>query len=164
MRSNAKIMRRAKRILKRMDCNLESRAASSTLGYRYELDYVLKKDNTAIAYAHCADEIIKFDPLKNSATTKSVSDWGFSLDSDLFFYLEFGYELVGVIPGIHYEAWTEISECHKDSINYPKGMQRYLHHCKQNRITVDYLREKFHYDGMDVMILYDKAALKAESF
>ena len=142
-----------KRILKRMDCNLESCAASSTLGYRYELDYVLKKDNTAIAYAHCADEIIKFDPLKNSATTKSVSDWGFSLDSDLFFYLEFGYELVGVI-----------SECHKDSINYPKGMQRYLHHCKQNGITVDYLREKFHYDGMDVMILYDKAALKAESF
>ena len=57
MRSNAKIMRRAKRILKRMDCNLESCAASSTLGYRYELDYVLKKDNTAIAYAHCADEI-----------------------------------------------------------------------------------------------------------
>lgn len=164
MWSNAKIMRRAKRILKRMDCNLESCAASRTLGYKYELDYVLKKDNTVIAYAHCADEIIKFDPLKNNATTQSVSDWGFSLDSDLFFYLEFGYELVGVIPGIHYEAWTEINERHKDGINYPKGMQRYLHHCKQNRITMDYLREKFQYDGIDVMILYDKAALKAELF
>ena len=83
-----------------------------------------------------------------------------ALDGDLFFYLERGYKLAGITSGTHYEAWREISEYHKSGINYLSGMQLYLHYCKQNGITVDYLREKFRYDGIDVMTLYDKSALK----
>lgn len=160
MWSNQKIMRRAERALKRTECYLESRTAGKSLGYVYELDYVLTKTDAAIAYAHCADEIIKFDPFKSDVTTQSVSDWSFSLDSDLFFYLESGYKLAGMTPGTHYEAWVEISERHNDGINYLIGMQQYLHYCKQNGITVDYLRKEFRYNGLDVMTLYDKAALK----
>lgn len=162
MWSNAKIMRRAARTLKRMDCYLESRDASKMLGYKYELDYVLKKDDTAIAYAHCADEIIKFDPFNNDAAAQSVWAWAFSLDDDLFSYLEHGYELAGIAPETHNETWTEISERYEVGVDHPKGMQRYLHYCKQNGITVDYLRREFQYSGIDVMILYDKTALKAE--
>lgn len=164
MWSNKKIIRRAKRTLKRMKCYLESRDASRLLEYAYELDFVLIKTDTAVAYAHFGDEIIKFNPFKNDVTAQSVLDWSFSLDSDLFFYLESGFELAGISPGVHYEAWMEISECHKDGINYLIGMQRYLHHCKQNGITIDYLREKFQYDGLDAMVLYDKSALKKSPF
>ncbi len=160
MWSNAKIMRRAERTLKRMDCYRENRDASKMLGYKYELDYVLKKGDAAIAYAHCADEIIKFDPFKNNATTQSVWAWAFSLDDDLFSYLEHGYELAGITLETHSAAWAEISERYEAGVDHPKGMQRYLHYCKQNGITVDHLRKEFQYDGMDVMILYDKAGAK----
>lgn len=163
MWSNEKIMRRAERALKRTECYLENRAASKSLGCAYELDYVLTKTDAAIAYAHCADEIIKFDPFKSDVIAQSVSDWAFSLDSDLFFYLESGYKLAGMTPGTHYEAWAEISERHENGISYLIGMQQYLHYCKQNKITVDYLRKEFQYDGLDVMTLYDRAALKAKS-
>lgn len=163
MWSNAKIMRKAKRALKRTECYLESRAASKALGYECELDYVLAKPGAAIAYAHCADDIIIFDPLKSDAATQSVADWSFSLDSDLFSYLERGYELVGMSLGIHYEAWLEINSRHKDGgINYLSGMQQYLRYCKRNGIAVELLREKFQYEGIDVMALCDKPALEPE--
>lgn len=162
MWSNEKTMRRAERALKRTECYLESRAAGKSQGCVYELDYVLTKTDTAIAYAHCADSIIKFDPFKSDVTTQNVLDWSFSLDGDLFFYLESGYKLAGITLGTHYEAWVEISERHEDGINYLIGMQQYLHYCKQNRITVNYLRKEFQYDGLDVMALYDKATLKAK--
>ncbi len=153
-------MRRAERALKRTKRYLENRAACKTLGCDYELDYVLAKPGAAIAYAHCADDIIKFDPLKDDGTTQSVADWSFSLDSDLFSYLERGYQLAGTSPGIHYETWLEINECHEDGINYLKGMQQYLCYCKRNGITVEFLREKFQYEGIDAMTLYGKPALE----
>lgn len=98
MWSNKKIIRRAKRTLKRMKCYLESRDASRLLEYAYELDFVLIKTDTAVAYAHFGDEIIKFNPFKNDVTAQSVLDWSFSLDSDLFFIWSPASSWQGYLP------------------------------------------------------------------
>ena len=74
MWSNKKIIRRAKRTLKRMKCYLESRDASRLLEYAYELDFVLIKTDTAVAYAHFGDEIIKFNPFKNGVWPRAGRD------------------------------------------------------------------------------------------
>lgn len=165
MLSNAKIMRQAERTLKRTKPYLENRSGSNAPESNFQLDYVLVKKYkstpaASIAYAHYMDEIIKFDPLRETAEAESVWDWAFNIDTDLFFHLEDGYDLIGMSLTAHAAAWEEISECHHDGIEYAKGMQQYLNYCKRNRITMELLRAKCRYDGMDVMTLYDKTAFR----
>lgn len=166
MWSKAKIMRLAERTLKRTEAYRENKIYNSdpgSLSECYQLLYVLVKNrksipDTGIVYAHWMDEMIMFDPFKGAADAKDVWDWEFRFDSDLFSYLEEGYELVGMSPRAHYAAWMEITVCHSDdSIDFLTGMQRYLDYCKRNQVTKEQLCEEFQYSGMDVMTLYDKA-------
>ncbi len=167
MWNKAKIMRQAERALKRTEVYRENRSDSSDPESNYQLDYVLVKGSksvpdTAIAYAHFEDDIISFNPFQSS-DAKSIWDWAFNFDSDLFMYLEQGYDLAGMSLGTHSAVWEEIAERHgDDSINYPKGMQHYLNYCKRNGVTVELLQKERQYDGMDVMVLYDKAAVRGK--
>lgn len=159
-----KIIRTAERVLKRTEPYLENRTDSNNPEDNFQLGYVVAKGNsskpdTAIAYAHWADEIISFTPLDSDVHFQNVWDWSFSFDSDLFKYLEQGYDLVGMSLESHCAAWSEIEEYH-EYLSNPKGMQRYLNYCKQNKVTAELLRKEFQYDGMDVMTLYDKSAIK----
>lgn len=163
MWNKAKIMRQAEHALKRTEVYRENSSDSHDPENNFQLDYVLVKGNkptpdTAIAYAHYQDALISFNPLESITEVKYVFDWAFSFDSDLFMYLEQGYELVGMSLESHCVAWEEINEYHKDdNINYQKGMQRYLNYCKQNGVTVELLQKEGQYDNMDVMKLYDKS-------
>lgn len=164
-----KIIRTAERALKRTEPYLENRTDSNNPEDNFQLGYVVAKGNsskpdTSIAYAHWADEIISFTPLDSDVHPEKVWDWSFSFDSDLFKYLEQGYDLVGMSLESHCAAWSEIEEYHgNDGISHPKGMQRYLDYCKRNKVTLELLRREFQYDGMDVMTLYDKKAVKKEN-
>ena len=166
MWNKAKIMRQAERALKRTEVYRENRSDSSDREDNFHLEYVLVKGgkstpDTAVAYAHCQDELISFNPLENGSGVKRVWDWSFSFDSDLFMYLEQGYELVGMTVETHCLVWEEIAEHHgDDSISFSKGMQQYLSYCKRNGVTVGLLQKEWQYDGMDVMKLYDKSAFK----
>ena len=166
MWNKAKIMRQAERALKRTEVYRENRSDSHDPEDNFQLDYVLVKGSkatpdTAIAYAHYQDEIISFNPFESGGDTKTVLDWAFSFDSDLFMYLEQGYELSGASALTHCVVWEEIEEYHGNGgINYPKGMQQYLSYCKRNGVTVGLLQKEWQYDGMDVMKLYDKSAFK----
>lgn len=159
-------MRLAERALKRTQPYLENRTDSNNPEDNYQLDYVLVKGssptpNAAIAYAHCLDEMISFNPFDSEAQSQHVWDWAFGFDSDLFRYLEQGYGLAGMSLEAHCAAWSEIEEYHdKDGINHPKGMQQYLDYCKRNRVTAELLRREFQYDGMNVMALHDKSAVR----
>lgn len=152
--------------MKRTEVYCENRSDSSDPEDNFQLDYVLVKGSksvpdTAIAYAHCQDDIISFDPFESGSDTKSILDWAFSFDGDLFMYLEQGYDLAGMSVLTHCVVWEEIEECHGNgSINYSKGMQQYLNYCKRTGVTVGLLRKEQQYDGMDVMKLYDKSAFK----
>lgn len=165
MWSKAKIMRQAERALKRTEVYHENRSDSIDPESNFQLDYVLVKGSksdpdTAIAYAHYEDNVILFNPFQ-SGDTKSIWDWAFSFDSDLFMYLEQGYDLAGMSLETHSVVWGEIAERHGDnSINYPKGMQHYLNYCKRNGVTAELLRKERQYDGMDVMVLHDKTAVR----
>ena len=166
MWNKVKIMRLAERALKRTEPYLENRTDSNNPEDNYQLDYVLVKGNspvpdTAIAYAHCLDEIISFDPLDSNVNTQNIWEWAFNFDSDLFAYLEQGYSLIGMSLEAHCAAWSEMGEYHNnDGISHQKGMQQYLDYCKRNKITEDLLRKELHYEGMDVMTLYDKSAVR----
>lgn len=162
MWSNAKIMRMAECALRRTEAYRENRICSDDPKDNYELDYVLMKSSgsapdTVTAFAHWRDEIITFDPLEFDGSVRNIGDWSFGFDSDLFRYLEQGYELAGMSLTAHYACWMEIQELHHDGcITYLKGMQRYLRYCKQNGVTSDLLRQERQYSGVDVMALYDK--------
>lgn len=167
MWSNARIMRQAERTLKRTKFYLDSRTASTNPEDNFQLDYVLVKKyksipDIGIAYAHYVDEIIKFDPFKENAAAQAVPDWSFSFDTNLFYHLEDGYDLVGMPLPVHGEVWAEIAYYKPDDILSSKGIQQYLHFCKRNGITADRLRKEVHYKGMDVMTLYDKSAFRRE--
>lgn len=163
MKNRAKIMRQAERTLKRSSLYLENRSSSSDPRDNYQLDYVLVKEgvpapDNAVAYAFYKDSIISFYPFDFNARMPDFWDWAFSFDGDLFSFLEQGYELAGMSLTAHRDAWDEIAEYHdKDYFNYPKGMQRYLHYCKQNGITADLLRRERRYKDMDVLTLYDQS-------
>lgn len=164
-----KIIRTTERVLKRTDHYLERRTGSNKPDDNYQLDYIVAKGSspkpdTAIAYAHWADEIISFTPLDSDIHLENVWDWAFNFDNDLFRYLEQGYDLIGMSLESHCLAWSEIEDYHdNDGINHPKGMQQYLDYCKRNRITAELLHREFQYNGMDVMTLYDKKAVKTEN-
>ena len=166
MWNKVKIMRLAERALKRTEPYLENRTDSNNPEDNYQLDYVLVKGSsptpdTAIAYAHCLDEMISFNPLDSDVHAQNVWDWAFNFDSDLFEHLEQGYGLAGMSLEAHCAVWSEIEEYHDNNgINHPKGMQQYLYYCKRNRVTAELLRREFQYDGMDVMALYDKSAIR----
>lgn len=161
-------MRQAERALKRTEVYRKNRSDSSDPENNYQLDYVLVKGSksvpdTAIAYAHFEDEIISFNPFQ-SGDAKSIWDWAFSFDGDLFLHLEQGYELIGMSLETHNLVWGEIAEYHGNgSITSPKGMQQYLNYCKRHKVTAELLRREAQYDGMDVMVLYDKAAVREKS-
>lgn len=127
--------------------------------------YVLVKEgkaapDDAFAYAHYEDRVISFYPFDFNACQPRFWDMAFSFDTDLFFFLERGYELAGMSLLAHRVAWEEITEYHAcDYFEYPRGMQRYLRYCKQNGITVDLLRKDHQYDGMDVLALYNQSGL-----
>ena len=165
MMNEARIMRMAERALKRTEAYLEKRSFSSAPEENFRVDYVLVKGSkstpdAAIAYAHYEDVVISFNPLESGGAVRSSWEWAFSFDSELFSHLEQGYKLIGMLPEAHCAAWGEITEYHaSDGIIYPKGMQQYLNYCKRNGVTAKLLHKEFQYDGMDVMVLYDKTAV-----
>lgn len=167
MWNKERFMRLAERALKRTDYYRETGKGSSVPEDNFQLDYVLVKGSkstpdTAIAYASYMDEMISFNPFGGIAI--SVADWAFSFNSDLFRFLEQDYELVGMSLISHSFAWSEIEECHNNgSLDSSKGIQLYLDYCKRNRVTAELLRQEVQYDGMDVMTLYDKSAIRKKS-
>ena len=156
----------AERTLKRTEVYLENRSDSIYPEDNFQLDYVLARGSkstpdSVIAYAHYEDKVISFDPLAHDSDAKCLWNWEFSIDDDLFRYLEQGYDLIGMLPEAHYAVWMEIREYHSDgTCNFPKGMQQYLNYCKQNRVTAELMHKQFLYVGLDVMTLYDKSAVR----
>ena len=129
-------MRQAERVMKRTTAYRKNRSDSSAPEDNYQLDYVLINRSkpasyAAIAYAHYEDEILLFDPLGINGIFQCIEDWAFSFDGDLFYYLQRGYELVGMSPVAHCAAWGEIEQYHDGDICSPKGMQKYLNYCKK---------------------------------
>ena len=164
MWNKAKIMRLAERAMKRTAPYLENRAESSYPEDNFQLGYVLvcgKGDvpDDVIAYAGCMDEMLVLHPLTSKVL--HMGDWGFSFDGDLFEYLEQGYDLVRMSLEFHCEAWSDIEAFHDSGeIEHLQGMQQYLNYCKRNKVTAELLRTKVGYNGMDVMALYDKSAVR----
>jgi hypothetical protein len=156
--SNERMVRSAERALKRTGKYQEHRE----LGYteNYEVLYILVKgkpqnSDEMIAFAGIEETVISFHPFKNGEVMEL---WDFNVDSHLFEYLEFGYELAGMTVDSHYNVWCTIEEWHNGDIENKKGMQKYLGYCKRNHITKEKLQADAGYSGMDVMTLYDAKA------
>lgn len=126
----------------------ENQEAAQVLGYGPELDYILYKDAKVLAYAHCADEFVTFNPFAAVPATTPVAGFGFSMDSDLFRHLEQGWTLAWMADPVHADAWREIAE---DEIQYPDGVTAYLEYCRKSGVTAENLRAKYCYEGPDVL-------------
>lgn len=163
-----KIMRMAERTLKRTDEYRQLFSISHDPEYNYKLSHVMvtggkSHPETAVAIAYYEDQVLRFNPLNDNSRNMAIPDQIFSFDKFLFQYLEQGYELVGMTAETHSIVWTEIAECHNNGgIVAVKGMQQYLNYCKRNGVTAELLYREDHYEGMDVMTLYDKSAIRGK--
>ena len=97
--------------------------------------------------------------------TKQViryQEWNYNLDTEIFEYLEKGYEIGFMSDEWHYNIWTILEETDiKEDIDYKTGMQKYLKYCKDNEITKDYLeKDFFDVKVFDIMQYYEDNSKK----
>ena len=110
-------------------------------------------------YASFEDDMVRFHPLRENDQPFAHYGECFTYDSDLFEPLEQGYSLACMSPEAHACAWYEIEDL-QGGIEHQAGMQSYLHYCKQHGVTRVQLARLADYDGMDVMKLYDRQAVR----
>mgnify|MGYP001668013204 CR=1 FL=1 len=162
--SKEKLMRLAERALKRTEAYQWNRELDVPEEENYKIDYLLVKDGKVspedvIAYASCEDDMVRFHPLReNDRPFAHYGDF-FTYDTDLFDPLEQGYSLSCMSPEAHAFAWYEV-EYLRSVIKHQAGMQSYLHYCKQHGVTREQLARLVDYEGMDVMKLYDRQAVR----
>lgn len=165
--SKEKLMRIAERVLKRTKAYQYNRELSVPDEENYKMSYLLVKSNgknpeSMLAYAVNDENVLLFHPMEEPVYEIILNDWQFYFDYDLFQYLEGGYDLTAMTADAHTGVWCEIAEYHgTNGIACVDGMQKYLNYCKRNGVTKDRLARETGYDGMDVMTLYDKQAVKA---
>ena len=162
--SKEKLMRLAGRALKRTESYQWNRGLDVPDEENYKIDYLLVKGSKAspedvIAYASFEDDMVRFHPLRENDQPFAHYGECFTYDSDLFEPLEQGYSLACMSPEAHACAWYEIEDLHGE-IEHQAGMQSYLHYCKQHGVTRVQLARLADYDGMDVMKLYDRQAVR----
>lgn len=151
--NNAKMMRYAERVLKRLKVYQEIRE----LGESFELYYLLVKNGNekdALAYALNADEAIAFNPFSENPN-QSVKQYDSTLlfnDNSLLNHLEDGYRLVGMLPDAHYCVWMDLLAGDMET-DYPEGLKKYMQFCKQNGVTMEKMIENG-YDGSDMLAAF----------
>lgn len=153
-----KMWRSAERALKRTAEYQDNRELGQDKNY--SILYVLAKGNRqkpddVVAFAGYEESVISFHP---AIGDEVIQNWDFNIDSDLFAYLESGYELAGMTLDTHYNMWCMMEDWHEGGFDCEKGMQKYLGYCKRNNITLERLQADAGYSGMDVMKLYDPKA------
>lgn len=161
-----KLLRQAERVLKRTNAYQSNREMETPDEENYKMAYLLaegsiKAPERVLAYASNDDYMLLFHPMEEPVYEILLDDWQFCFDGDLFQYLEGGCDLVAMTLEAHAGVWYEINEYHDtDGISCTTGMQKYLHYCKRHGVTKELLADKEDYDGMDVMTLYDRQAIK----
>jgi hypothetical protein len=73
-----------------------------------------------------------FDNLKSY----NAFDWDFSFDSNLFYYLECGYEIKYMDEVTHNAILSELQYYYPHSIDNIEGVKRYAEYCEENNINV----------------------------
>lgn len=76
-----------------------------------------------------------FDNLKSY----NAFDWDFSFDSNLFYYLECGYEIKYMDGVTHNAILSELQYYYPHSIDNIEGVKRYVEYCTENNINVQEL-------------------------
>lgn len=164
--SKEKLMRLAERALKQTATYQRNREMGMPDEENYKISYLLvegsvNKPKRVLAYAVNDQAVLLFHPMEKPIYESLLNDWEFNFDYDLFQYLEGGCDLIAMTPDAHTGVWYEIAEYHDTSgIACMQGMQKYLHYCKQYGVTGEQLARLADYDGMDVMKLYDRQAVR----
>jgi hypothetical protein len=156
----------AERTLKQTKNYQNNREMGMSEDENYKVSYLLckgsvKAPESVLAYAVNEESVLLFHPLDEPIFENVLNDMLFYFDYDLFQYLEGGYDLTFMTSDAHSGVWYEISQGHGTSeIACVGGMQKYLHYCKTHNITKERLARDVGYDGMNVMTLYDRSAVK----
>ncbi len=107
----------------------------------------------AVACAAHEDEIIYFRSLIDDENAFEGYEVLFWLGTDLFDWLEEGYQLAEMSLEHHCYVWQGL-ESDRDDYETQDGIQLYLDYCKHNGITQELLARETGYDGMDIMTFY----------
>lgn len=161
--NNAKMMRYAERVLKRLTVYQENRE----FNHNYEFYYLLVKDGNekdAIAFALNEDEAITFNPFVENPD-QSVKQYDSTLlfnDNSLFNHLEDGYRLVGMLPDAHDCVWSCLSAEDMET-DYPEGLKKYMQFCKQSGVTLEKMKENG-YNGEDILSTFKQKNVSSRNF
>lgn len=131
----------------------------------YEITCILikgspEKPEDVIAYAERADDYLILYPM--GKPQKAGQSWGFHFDSEVFFPLEKGYDIIFMTAERHYDIWTMLGEYKEEKVLHGQGFGKYLEYCKENMITTDYLQKETSYFGEDLESLYSQKLKKTE--
>ena len=88
-----------------------------------DMGYFTYKDNELSEYNH-------------------IFDWSYSIDENIFYFLEEGYDIEYITDDVHKGIWFELDTLCIEDIQYQKGFKRYLDFCKEHNITNETLDEK----------------------
>jgi len=142
----------AERTLKQTKNYQNNREMGMSEDENYKVSYLLckgsvKAPESVLAYAVNEESVLLFHPLDEPIFENVLN--------------EGGYDLTFMTSDAHSGVWYEISQGHGTSeIACVGGMQKYLHYCKTHNITKERLARDVGYDGMNVMTLYDRSAVK----
>ena len=100
-------------------------------GYdEYGIQYILKKDESILAICNSRlnpEDIVEV-VLNNdsSPVIEKIHEWDYSIDGDLFYYLEEGYKIIYMPLSTHYGIWCNLAD--EEDIIYKKGLQLYINY------------------------------------
>ncbi len=116
-----------------------------------KVQYILLDKDKKVADILCfgGNGMISVDP--QSFEINTISDWGYSFDSDFFEQLKNGKTIGYMNVEIHYDIWCRINEWYPEDIDCKDGLNLYIRYCDENGITKEYLDKRMELDTPDIM-------------
>lgn len=98
--------------------------------FEHDVCYVLKKDENILAICNSRlnpEDIVEV-VLNNgcSPVIEKIHEFDYSIDGDLFYYLEEGYKIIYMPLTTHYGIWCNLVD--EEDIFYKKGLQLYINY------------------------------------
>lgn len=123
-----------------------------------EIHYVLENARDirkSVVFAIGDDEMAEID-LEEQKIIYSP-EWAYSIDEEVFEYLEKEYNIGFISDEFHYNIWNMIEDYGIEEVEHKLGFQKYLQYCKDNNIDKQYLEQKMKLPNVpDVMKYYEE--------
>jgi hypothetical protein len=122
----------------------------------YQLAYILgciDEPQSIFAYGLWDDQMRRVHLFRGNPYQTYIDDWAYTLDDDLFGWLEDGMDILYMTPECHAGVWYQITCYYGFELEHVVGMQKYITFGRNHGITRKKLCNLTDYDGSDIWTL-----------